>query len=397
MDDHSASPGGQATLKRGPSSLNTTNAIYATYGNNIHPLNSSLTSISPEYFLPSPEQGGLDGLSPAISQVRSLIDKVAATDASVLILGESGTGKEIAAHEIHNKSNRRDAAFVAVNCGAIPSELLESELFGHEKGAFTHAVISRPGRFELAEGGTLFLDEIGDMSPDMQVKLLRFLQSKTFERIGSNTTRVANVRIIAATHRNLEQRIKENKFREDLYYRLNVFPIEMPALRDRLEDLQILIHSMIRELRKSEKTVRISEQAISLLQQYNWPGNVRELANVVERLCILYPDEIIDENRLSVNIQSILPGLYMQPKEESSLIADGEKQPISVPDLLVKQLSIPEEGVQLKELLAQLEIHIIKQALDKTEGVVARAARLLGLGRTTLVEKLCKYDIERAV
>ena len=231
-------------------------------------------------FLPS-------GTSLAIRDVIALIKQVAHYDSTVLILGESGTGKEVAARAIHDLSPRRQRPFVAVNCGAIPAELLESELFGHERGAFTGAVAARKGRFEIAEGGTLFLDEIGDMSPTMQVKLLRVLQERVFERLGNHVPMRCNVRIIAATHRNLEEAMARGMFREDLFHRLNVFPIEMPALRTRLEDLPLLVRDFVAyNLAEGRRHVQLSQAALAALALYRWPGNVRELANLIERLSI---------------------------------------------------------------------------------------------------------------
>ena len=218
----------------------------------------------------------LVGNSDSIRQVRRLIEQVANTEASVLLLGESGTGKEVVARNIHALSSRHSKPFIPINCGAIPAELLESELFGHEKGAFTGAITSRQGRFELANGGTLFLDEIGDMPLAMQVKLLRVLQERCFERVGSNRSVEVNVRIIAATHRNLEQAIEEGKFREDLFYRLNVFPIDMPPLRARREDLPLLVNELIARIEgENRPSVRIMPGALEALSRYQWPGNVR--------------------------------------------------------------------------------------------------------------------------
>ncbi|MGZ5574987.1 MAG: sigma-54 dependent transcriptional regulator, partial [Methylobacter sp.] len=226
----------------------------------------------------------LKGKSQAIAGIRKLIEQVAESDATVLILGESGTGKEVVARALHDASFRKDKPFVPINCGAIPGELLESELFGHEKGAFTGALSARQGRFEMAEGGTLFLDEIGDMPMAMQVKLLRVLQERTFERVGSNKTIHCDVRVIAATHRYLENEIKENRFREDLFYRLNVFPIEIPALKDRTEDLPLLVNDLVERMEASNRgSVRLTNAAMAMLMQHEWPGNVRELANLIER------------------------------------------------------------------------------------------------------------------
>ena len=237
------------------------------------------------------------GKSKQIQAVKELIDQVASTQANVLILGESGTGKELIARNIHATSSRCESAFIPVNCAAIPSELLESELFGHEKGAFTGAVSFRQGRFELANNGTIFLDEIGDMPLNMQVKLLRVLQERCFERIGGTKTIKSNVRIIAATHQKLEDNIENGKFREDLYYRLNVFPIHIPSLRDRLEDVPLLVDYFMKTLRKELAICKLTDSTVEQLSQYDWPGNVRELANIMERLCILFPDKVVEPHQ----------------------------------------------------------------------------------------------------
>ena len=342
----------------------------------------------------------LVGESARMRRVRSMIEQVADSDATVLILGESGTGKEIVARQIHAQSKRRDGPFVPINCGAIPAELLESELFGHEKGAFTGAVSSRRGRFELAQGGSLFLDEIGDMSLHMQVKLLRVLQERTFERVGGTKTLHADVRVIAATHRNLETQITQDAFREDLYYRLNVFPIEMPALRERIADLPVLTEELIRRVEAEGRgMVRFTAQALSVMSQYSWPGNVRELANLVERLAILrpygeagvtdLPEKIIEHARLA----GIEPSAASEPADAPAR-PGAECLPMQSTEALARVL-VPEDGIDLKEWLADMEIQLIRQALDLTDGVVARAAKLLRLRRTTLVEKLRKYGIQR--
>ncbi len=237
----------------------------------------------------------LSGNSRSTRRIARMIAQVADTDATVLLLGESGTGKEVVARKLHYHSLRRGKPFVPVNCGAIPADLLESELFGHEKGAFTGAISARQGRFEMAEGGTLFLDEIGDMSMPMQVKLLRVLQERSFERVGSNKTIKCNVRIIAATHRNLEKAITEDLFREDLFYRLNVFPIELAPLRERIEDIPLLTTDLISRIENEKRgSVRLTPAAVTALSHYGWPGNVRELANLIERLTILYPYGVVD-------------------------------------------------------------------------------------------------------
>jgi len=237
----------------------------------------------------------LGGTSKAVVEVRRLIEQVAGTDTSVLLLGESGTGKEVVARNVHYQSKRRYKPFVPVNCGAIPPDLLESELFGHEKGAFTGAIGSRIGRFEMAVGGTLFLDEIGDMPLAMQVKLLRVLQEQTFERVGGNRSLTVDVRIVAATHSNLEDAIVAGRFRDDLYYRLNVFPIDMPPLRARFEDLPLLVNDLINRLEHEKRgSIRLTPAALDSLCHYHWPGNVRELANLMERLVVLYPYGVVD-------------------------------------------------------------------------------------------------------
>ena len=319
------------------------------------------------------------GDSRAMRGLRELVTQVAPSEASVLIQGETGTGKELVAWSIHQASDRSSGPFVPVNCGAIPAELLESELFGHEKGAFTGAISTRQGRFELASGGTLFLDEIGDMPLDMQVKLLRVLQERTFERVGSTTTLQANVRVIAATHQNLEALVAEKKFREDLFYRLDVFPIETPALRNRATDIGLLIAHQIEALKASG--LSFSERAIAQLQKQPWPGNVRELMNLVERMSILHAGKEVDVPQL--------PEKYRFGAESDIAVESAVSRVGAI------ERTLPEEGIDLKDFLARTEIQMIEDALDRTNGVVAKAAELLGLGRTTLVEKMKKLGIER--
>ncbi len=332
----------------------------------------------------------LVGTTPAIHHVRRLIEQVAETDANVLILGESGTGKEVVARSLHMLSKRRERGFVPVNCGAIPGELLESELFGHEKGAFTGAITTRQGRFELAEGGTLFLDEIGDMPLPMQVKLLRVIQERSFERVGSNRSIPADVRLIAATHRNLEANIGDGAFREDLYYRLNVFPIELPPLRERREDIPLLVNEFIFRLERSGRgAVRLTPGAMGSLCDYPWPGNVRELANLMERLVIMFPNGLVDVRDLPSKFQ--MEGAVPVEVKLAEPIAAGAA-PAAAPG---GPLRLPESGLDLKEYLAELELSYINQALDESENVVARAAERLGMRRTTLVEKMKKYGVQR--
>jgi sigma-54 specific flagellar transcriptional regulator A len=335
---------------------------------------------------------GPTGSSPAVQRVRQLVAQVAGFDTTVLILGESGSGKEVIARAIHNGSPRRERPFVAMNCGAIPSELLESELFGHEKGAFTGALTARKGRFEMADGGTLFLDEIGDMSMPMQVKLLRVLQERVFERVGGNQTIKCNVRVIAATHRNLEDNIAKGSFREDLYYRLNVFPIEAPPLRERLADLPELVDSLLAQLEASGRgKVRFTPEAIGALKQYRWPGNVRELANLIERLAVLHPAGVVRVADLPARYRSEVG------TSVSECTPEHGASPVAVLAVAASASTdrLPEEGIDLKEHLAQIETSLIRQALERADGVVAHAAQLLSLRRTTLVEKLRKYGLGR--
>ena len=336
----------------------------------------------------------LVGNSRAVRRVRTLIEQVADSDANVLILGESGTGKEVVARNLHYFSSRRDKPFVPVNCGAIPPDLLESELFGHEKGAFTGAISARQGRFEMAEGGTLFLDEIGDMPLAMQVKLLRVLQERVYERVGSNRSVSADVRIVAATHRELEEEIHANRFREDLYYRLNVFPIEMPPLRERVEDVPLLVQELIARLERERRgSVRLTPGAISALCHYPWPGNVRELANLMERLVIMFPYGVVDVRDLPEKFRNMEGGMEEEAEDldfeplETTLI--GSAADLDLPRL-------PRSGIDLKEHLTHLELSLIKQALDEADGVVAHAAKRLRMRRTTLVEKMRKYGLHRS-
>ena len=355
----------------------------------------------------------LVGVSDEMQQVRFLIEQVAQTNASVLILGESGTGKEVVARNIHNLSARKGAPFVPVNCGAIPGDLLESELFGHEKGAFTGAISTRKGRFELAEGGTLFLDEIGDMPQPMQVKLLRVLQERTFERVGGAKSIKTDVRIIAATHQHLEDMIKTNDFREDLYYRLNVFPIETPALRERKEDIPLLLKELLSRFEHDQgQTLRFTEQAIASLQEHSWDGNVRELSNLVERMLIMYGDQVVNVSELPRKYRHIDAEEYtpeypeeLQEREAINELFAGfdydddedesEQEPNEDVQGVTTSGSLPAEGLNLKEHLAELEVSLVTQALERNDWVVARAADMLGMRRTTLVEKMRKYELQK--
>ncbi|MDG4812953.1 sigma-54 dependent transcriptional regulator [Hydrogenovibrio sp. 3SP14C1] len=358
----------------------------------------------------------LVGNGPAMQQVKKLIQQVAKTDATVLILGESGTGKEVVAQSLHSVSGRFDRAFIPINCGAIPGELLESELFGHEKGAFTGAITARKGRFEMAEKGTIFLDEIGDMPLPMQVKLLRVIQERMYERVGGNKSFECDVRVIAATHRNLEDNISDGTFREDLFYRLNVFPIEMPSLRERPEDIPDLFDFMFNKIQSSGRTIpQLSEKAMIALQRYSWPGNVRELGNLAERLSILFPEltvefddlpikyqvELEDDARLIRVDSAKLDSVKMTAEQTKSDITVNKVEPASpqqgedidrtsslgggMPDL--------DSGLDLKSYLVEMEVQLIQKALVQTDGNVSQAAKLLQTNRTTLVEKIRKFNL----
>ncbi len=336
---------------------------------------------------------GLVGKSEPIRNVRSAMAQVSDRDVNILITGESGTGKEVVARNLHEHSSRSDQPFVPVNCGAIPNELLESELFGHEKGSFTGAVATRKGRFELAQGGTLFLDEIGDMPLHMQVKLLRVLQERTFERVGGTESIEVDVRIIAATHKNLEEMIEKGTFREDLYYRLNVFPIEMPALRDRPEDIPLMLNELIRAMEKQGRgSIRLGSSSILSLCRHDWQGNVREMANLLERLAIMYPYGVIGVQDLPEDYRH----LNAQDHDDGGMadLFPDSIQPAGtgrVDDLAV----LPVGGLNLKDFLTRLEKSLIQQALNDCNNVVARAADKLQIRRTTLVEKMRKYGMHR--
>jgi sigma-54 specific flagellar transcriptional regulator A len=375
----------------------------------------------------------LSGNSLAIRRITTLIRQVAAHDSTVLLLGESGTGKEVAARTIHELSPRRNRPFVAVNCGAIPAELLESELFGHEKGSFTGAITARKGRFEIAEGGTLFLDEIGDMSVAMQVKLLRVLQERVFERVGNHVAVPCNVRIIAATHRNLEESIARGSFREDLFHRLNVFPIEMPPLRSRLEDLPMLVREFTAQnVAEGRGRVQFSAGTLAALARHPWTGNVRELANLIERLSIVCASRVVEicdlparyqpsdavapertaagadglaafaesADAIVVGNESPADAAVMQVLESGNLDvsaeADAPAAGAAAATTAAHEVQLPAAGLDLRAYLATIERRLIEQALDSANGTVAHAARLLNLRRTTLVEKLRKLGIGTA-
>lgn len=314
------------------------------------------------------------GDSLPMHKVFRIIEKVADTDSTVLILGESGTGKELVARAIHYHSMRRDKPLIPVNCGAIPEELLESELFGHEKGAFTNAIRTRIGRFELANGGSIFLDEIAEMSPHLQVKLLRVLQENEFERLGGTKTIKSDIRIIAATNKDLDKLVQDGSFREDLYYRLKVIPIQLPLLRERRSDIPLLVHHFLETISKSTKKKKkgLSKDAMNALIHYDWVGNVRELENIIERMVILSESDYLTVDDLP---EKIVPSKIEE--EEKSL------------DF------IPNEGLSLNHAVNEYERQLIINALEKADWVKNRAAKLLNMNRTTLVEKIKKQRIER--
>ena len=318
-----------------------------------------------------------------MKKIYELAKKVAPSSSTVLILGESGTGKEVLAKYIHFCSKRK-GPFVTINCAAIPEELLEAELFGYEKGAFTGAIKSKPGKFEIANKGTLFLDEIGDLSLKLQAKLLRVIQEKQVERLGSDHSIKVDVRILAATNKDLEKEVQEGRFREDLFFRLNVIPIKLPPLRERKEDIPLLTQFFLKRIceREGIEEKKFTSQAIKALLNYPWPGNIRELENFVERVVILSENNIIGIEDLSLSTLSS----KLQIRE--SLTEDK--------DMLIKYLSLPqisENGIELNKLLKEIEVYYLKKALEISKGVKTKAAKLLGLNRTTFIEKLKKYNL----
>lgn len=371
------------------------------------------------------------GSSISAEALRALIARVASSTATALITGESGTGKELVARALHDQSDRSQANFVPINCAAIPTGLVESELFGHRKGSFTGAMTDRIGRFELAHGGTIFLDEIGDLSLDMQVKLLRVLQERSVDPVGGTKSVPVDVRVVAATHRDLEQEIVAGRFREDLYYRLNVLPLNTPALRQRSQDVPVLLaHFAAHFAQKGQTPITFAPDFLGALKDYAWPGNVRELSNLVDRFSTLFSGQQLKMNTVP---PSLLPkGLQLIQAERSAASpSDNTDLPVvagavyienhsanadvmnpfanPAPDLpldahnevehiimLAQGLpSLPPEGLSLKDRLADIERDLIVQALQRTDGNVSQTARLLNLQRTTLIEKLNKYDLRQ--
>jgi len=336
------------------------------------------------------------GDSQGIRDVFDIVGKVAASDSTVMVFGESGTGKELIARALHQNSERKDKPFIAVNCAAIPQELLESELFGYEKGAFTGAAQTRIGRLELANEGTIFLDEIGDMPTALQVKLLRVLAEREIDRLGGTKPVKIDVRFITATHRNLEEAIKDGKFREDLYYRINIIPIVVPPLRDRKSDIPLLVQHFLSQCNgdqgKQPKT--INEEAIRILVNYSWPGNIRELGNFVERMVMLSVGSIITPRDLPEKVLGEVPKESLpsieEPKYEltpSEMLKNGLQQSFF--------MGLPEGGINLKHAVEEFERGLILEALEKTNWVKNKAAGLLELNRTTLVEKIKKMNVKR--
>lgn len=338
----------------------------------------------------------LIGASDAILSIRELVRQVAPTNASVLITGPSGSGKEMVARAIHVESRRTAGDLVAVNCGAIPSELLESELFGHERGSFTGAVTQMRGRFEDANGGSLFLDEIGDMPANMQVKLLRVIEERAITRIGGRTPIPIDTRIISATHRNIEAAIDNDSFREDLFYRLAVFPIHLPALNERPEDIAPLIAHFVALSTERRRPLTLSHGAMMRLQAYRWPGNVRELRNFVERASIVFPGKELSADEVDMLLTRGQPRRRVVERDKARVPEPAEEPTLMQGELPLAPATIgPGRPVDLKSLVAEFEYRHIVEALQASRGVVADAARLLSLQRTTLIEKMQKYGVSR--
>ena len=341
------------------------------------------------------------GQSSSLREVFKTLGKVAPTDSTVLVTGESGTGKELLVRALHKNSARKDRPFVPINCGAIPKELLESELFGHEKGAFTHAIKMRPGRFELAEGGTVFLDEIGEMDILLQVKILRVLQEREIERVGGQGTKKVDVRIVAATNRNLEEEVAAGRFREDLYYRLNVIPLHLPPLRERGDDVFLLTDYFLDKFCRAKKRSRLKilPEVKRIMELYPWPGNIRELENLAERLSILCDDNHINVEDLPAKILAAVDLSLPSVAEASSPVAGS---PLAEPTLVLSRqgfawptiADMRAKGISLKDFMDTMEEKLLLEALSLADGVKNQAAEILGIKRTTLIEKLKKRNLE---
>ena len=370
--------------------------------------------------------GNILGSSTELTQLRGLIKQCAASDAPVLLRGESGTGKELVSRALHSQSARVSNPFVAINCGAIPDQLLESELFGHRRGAFTGATCDRKGRFELAHKGTLFLDEIGDMPSQLQVKFLRVLEEKVIQPLGGIAEIEVDVRIVAATHRDLEEMVSEGEFREDLLYRLNVLPIRIPPLNERKEDIPELLAHFAESFAVNNQKVNFTRRSLLFLQAYSWPGNVRELSNLVQRFSVLYPGKTIELSKIPedflsqelIHMTRFSEGSALEEEfEGSSEAADGSKdnhvignEPESndlqsefnekegmdfeqIIELSNTITALPDAGLPTKDLLNNLESNLIRTALDQTDGNVSKASDLLQMGRTSLIQKINKYQL----
>ena len=368
------------------------------------------------------------GSSEATKRLRRLITQCADSTATVLLQGASGSGKELVSVSLHNQSSRFSQPFVALNCGAIPAQLLESELFGHKKGSFTGATCDRLGRFELAHEGTLFLDEIGDMPLDLQVKFLRVLEEKVVEPVGGSKAVEVDVRVVAATHRNIEKMVSEGKFREDLFYRLNIIPISVPPLKERSSDIPELIGHFAERFSVGSRPISFSRRSTHLLQSYSWPGNVRELSNLIQRLSVLFPEKKIE---LTTVPQEFLPSELMllanqlstlaekpdmaheaieglraefsndsknkeqaEPHENSAELDSVSNDFERIIELSDSIAAIPESGIPARDIIKDLESNLIRTALIQTEGNVSKAAELLTMGRTSVIQKISKYKIK---
>ena len=343
------------------------------------------------------------GKSKNVMELKLLIKKVAPTESTVLALGESGTGKELVAEALH-KLSKRKGQFVPVNCAAIPSELLESELFGHEKGAFTGADRARVGRFEMSSGGTLFLDEIGDIPLPLQAKLLRALENKKIQKVGGGKEIPLNLRMVCATHQNLEKKVNEGTFRADLFYRINVFPINVPTLSERIEDIPMLLNHLIQSLKKNIDLPTFSKEAISALQRHLWPGNIRELKNVIERACILFSGKEVTKNNVFENLLRLK---VPTSEEEQNALWDATQNLAMDEDennIEKRNSPLPHpkhyadwfdffDNIDLRVYLRDVEIVLIESALKRSEGTVSKASNLLKINRTTLIEKMKKLQI----
>jgi len=337
------------------------------------------------------------GQSKATAELLELVHRVAPTDVSVFIQGESGSGKEVLAKQIHQLSDRSNREFVAVNCGAIPRDLLESELFGHVKGSFTGAISDRKGKIASADGGTLFLDEIGDMPLEMQVKLLRVIQERVVDPVGSNVSVEVDVRVISATHRSIDQQIERGEFRADLFFRLNVVPLVLPPLRERTEEIPNFVEHFATLYKGKDKPIRLDSTLMNAIQRYEWPGNIRELSNLIQRLAVLYPGE-------TVNFQMIHPAMLPTGLQHLATVSAVESPLLNVAtggedsylDIVMSAKGVTplgDENLSLKETLNSVEKEMISRALNEVGGNVSMCARMLKVQRTTLIERIKKYSL----